>query len=1102
MNDTAKRVALLLICLMFGTANGSEPKVTGTLYWGNGDSLDGQLQSAEGETLVWASPLFRDPLAINLSVLAAVRIPELEAAEPVEAADDGFRIALINNNLLYGEIANIDRDTITFNSRRHGTLVIRKKQIRSLQRNQNQGLIFLGPRGLDDWTQKSDTAGTSSWMEEDDGSLTTVKGESSISQKLKLPPRCEIEFVLTSTTIPDFVMTIGGSGSARPRLEMWGDSFVARAEKDFVELQVVPEDLRKLHVFAFIDFEKSVMVVYSHTGSKLGELKAKNWSKLGNSITLEAIDSNLTLKQLRISEWDGTIPQALIAGQSRVHMQNGQVHYGTLTELSDDSSTIKIALAPRIGDNESKAANESPATETATDVEADAAKPESDDTDDTDDTGDEANVDAGDEDDSLEFIEVKLAEIRRVVMSTVEQQGNDRGKTIVAWRNGGFLSGTLNSMDQNSITLTTDFAVDPIRSSLAGVRRIGLPNTDVVNEEPDRLFFDGGSLRGNLTVEDHEEPIRWTPVGGRNATTLVSGGNARFQRGAEPEQLAIDSEQFPDVVYLHDGDVFPCRTESCDEKNVRIVSPVTEIRQLDVNLVKAMEFGNSQRSRHQGFKKEDWTKTSGTVNFVDSAVSFNGSAAFGHSNVMTGDALSFRIKWQATCYGNITFSLFAEDLKRPTNATTVNLLLQPSQIIVSDRAPAPNGQRAFFGGNRGGVADDGTVQVKNRDAVVEMIARDGKVHISVNGTEAKVLDLNPDGAGSKGLVISSVITSVNSRNAQSLKNDVRGLVEIDDFLVRNVVGASVKQFIQEEARELALTVPRFRRDDPPTHVLLAPNGDLLRGRLIAVSEQEIVFDSRLETFRFPRERVAALIWLALNKDAAPAVPRSATAVQAKLDNGFMLTMTPDRMSGGELIGRSQQLGACRIPAKAIRDLFLGSPESREETMSYVRWIRHDAPEPEWETAGGTEESPASKMVGETVEDFELPTLNGDMFRLSDHADKVVVLDFWATWCGPCVAALPEYVEATSNFEQSDAIFVAVNLEESPERIKEFLNRHDLSPTVALDRGSVIARRFQVSGIPHSVVLGPGGVIKHVTVGYKPGVGARTQEYIEHILAGE
>lgn len=1080
MNCNTKLTASLLICLVLSSAQGSEPRTSGTLFWGNGDSLEGQLQSAKGDTLVWNSPLFADPLSLNLAVLSAVRFPEIESTETVTEAEGGFRITLINNNLLYGEIAAINRDSITFKSRRHGTIAVQKSQIRSLQRNQNQGLIFLGPRGLDGWTQKSQTTGVSSWKEEDDGSLTTVKGDSSISQKLKLPKRCEIEFALASSTIPDFVMTIGRSGNARPRLEMWGDSFVARAEKDFVELQVVPEDLRKLHIFAFIDFEKSMMVVYSHTGSKLGELKAKKWSELGNSITLEAVDSDLTLKHLRISEWDGTIPQTLVKGQSRVHMQDGTIHYGSLTEYSDDAKTVKIALSPNVDD----IAQQAPDTDT--------------DTADSDETELATDADTN----PAASINVELANIRRVVMSTDEQKSNHQGKTIVAWRNGGFLTGELAAMDHESITLTTDFGLEPVRSTLTGVRRIGLPNTDVPAEEPDRLFFDGGSLRGNLTVEDHEDPIRWTPVGGRNATTLVSGGNARFQRGAEPEQLAIDSTQFPDVVYLHDGDVFPCRMESCNEKQLRIVSPVTEIRQLDVNLVKAMEFGNSQRSRHQGFKEADWKRISGTTKYIDNAISFNGNAVLGHQDVMSGDALSFRIKWQATCYGNITFSMFAEDLKKPATATTINLLLQPSQIIVSDRAPNQNGQRAFFGFNRGGPTTDGNVTVKNRDAKVEMIVRDGKVHVSVNGTEAKVIDLNPNGAGAKGLVIGSVITSVNSRNARSLKNDVRGLVEIDDFLIRNVIGASVKQFIQEEVRELALTVPRFRRDDPPTHVLLAPNGDLLRGRLNAVTEKEIVFDSRLETFRFARERVAALIWLSQDEDALPAPVRETTAIQAKLDNGFSLTMTPERMSDGQLIGRSQQLGICRVPAKAIRDLFLGTPESQQETMSYVRWIRRDAAEPEWETPEGGNESPATEMIGQVVDDFELPTLTGETFRLSDHADKVVVLDFWATWCGPCVAALPEYVEATSNFEQSDAIFVAVNLEETPERIKEFLSRHDLSPTVALDRGSVIAKRFQVSGIPHSVVLGPGGVIKHVTVGYKQGVGARTQEHIENILTGD
>ncbi|HIE96455.1 MAG TPA: TlpA family protein disulfide reductase [Planctomycetes bacterium] len=160
----------------------------------------------------------------------------------------------------------------------------------------------------------------------------------------------------------------------------------------------------------------------------------------------------------------------------------------------------------------------------------------------------------------------------------------------------------------------------------------------------------------------------------------------------------------------------------------------------------------------------------------------------------------------------------------------------------------------------------------------------------------------------------------------------------------------------------------------------------------------------------------------------------------------------------------------------------------------------NAREPEWDSFESTAtDSAGHDLIGKPAVDFELPTLDGGTFRLGDHADKVVVLDFWATWCGPCIAALPEYISATEAFPSSDVIFVAINLEESPDRIRAFLDRQNLSPSVALDRGSVIARQFGVSGIPHTVVIGPGRIVKHVKVGFSKDAGEQISAVISELL---
>lgn len=118
-------------------------------------------------------------------------------------------------------------------------------------------------------------------------------------------------------------------------------------------------------------------------------------------------------------------------------------------------------------------------------------------------------------------------------------------------------------------------------------------------------------------------------------------------------------------------------------------------------------------------------------------------------------------------------------------------------------------------------------------------------------------------------------------------------------------------------------------------------------------------------------------------------------------------------------------------------------------------------------------------------DFTMKDVEGKDVSLQSYKGKVILLDFWATWCGPCVAGLPKVAEVAAKLKDQGVVFVAVNLGENQKTVEAFLAKKELAITVAL-ADQKVGTRFGVNGIPHSVIVGKDGVVRTVHVGFGPG----------------
>jgi thiol-disulfide isomerase/thioredoxin len=133
---------------------------------------------------------------------------------------------------------------------------------------------------------------------------------------------------------------------------------------------------------------------------------------------------------------------------------------------------------------------------------------------------------------------------------------------------------------------------------------------------------------------------------------------------------------------------------------------------------------------------------------------------------------------------------------------------------------------------------------------------------------------------------------------------------------------------------------------------------------------------------------------------------------------------------------------------------------------------------------GRNQGEGELAIGRSAPDFRLSDLRGHEVTLAQYQGKVVILDFWATWCGPCRMSMP-LLEKLQKENPNELKLLAINLEEPLDLVRDYISRQNFQSTVLLDSEGKVGRAYQSESIPMQVVIDKKGLISSVHVGFSP-----------------
>jgi len=142
---------------------------------------------------------------------------------------------------------------------------------------------------------------------------------------------------------------------------------------------------------------------------------------------------------------------------------------------------------------------------------------------------------------------------------------------------------------------------------------------------------------------------------------------------------------------------------------------------------------------------------------------------------------------------------------------------------------------------------------------------------------------------------------------------------------------------------------------------------------------------------------------------------------------------------------------------------------------------------------------SSSLEGREAPDFVLKSATGENLRLSEYRGDVVMINFWATWCGPCRQEMPLLDELYSRYGRVGFSLLGVNIDDNQSKAMNMVSELGVSFPVLFDSRKEVSELYEVNAMPVTVLIDREGTVRYVHHGYKPGYEDKYLEQIRSLL---